>query len=63
MANRGRQVIPKTQRELAEGLHTAYVNPDNNSSTQNPNLNNPSVANRANQISFRGDDTKPFSIG
>ena len=63
MANRGRQVVPKTQRELAEGLHTPYVNPDNNSSTQNPNLNNPSVANRANQLSFKGDDTKPFSIG
>ena len=61
MAKNSRTPIPKTQRELSISQHTpleqrgAGFQP-----TENPNSN---VPNRADQLSFKGDSTKPFSIG
>jgi len=56
---------PKTQKEISRGLQTAT-----DLSRGNPNLNsNPSQNetgvdfNRSTKLSFRGDKTKPFSIG
>ena len=64
MSNQGRKPIPKTQREILISQQEPYNPPSDApgfSATGNPNLaNNP---NRAQQISFRGDTTKPFSIG
>jgi len=56
--------IPKTQREILLSQQDTYNPPANApgfSPTGNPNLAN--KINRADQISFRGDTTKPFSIG
>jgi hypothetical protein len=61
MAKNSRTPIPKTQRELSISQHTpleqrgAGFQP-----TENPNNN---IPNRADQLSFKGDTTKPFSIG
>jgi hypothetical protein len=64
MSSQGRKPIPKTQREILISQQEPYNPPDGSlgfSAVGNPNLlNNTS---RANQISFRGDTTKPFSIG
>ncbi len=64
MSDQGRKPIPKTQREILLSQQEPYNPPAGSpgfSSTGNPNLAvNP---NRAEQISFRGDTTKPFSIG
>jgi hypothetical protein len=62
MAKNSRTPIPKTQRELSISQHTpleqrgAGFQP-----TGNPN--NANNINRGDQISFKGDTTKPFSIG
>tara|TARA_R110000868_G_scaffold392013_1_gene662488 strand:- start:44 stop:310 length:267 start_codon:yes stop_codon:yes gene_type:complete len=64
MATKGRKPIPKTQKEIFISQQEPYVPPvgaPGFSPTGNPNLaNNPG---RAGQISFKGDTTKPFSIG
>jgi hypothetical protein len=57
MAKQGRKPIPKTQQKISKDLQTPY---------ELANLGNPndaSVPNRGNNVSFRGDDTKPLSIG
>lgn len=62
MSVNGRTPIPKTQKEILISQQEPY----NQSGpefqpTGNPNLaNNP---NRGEQVSFKGDSTKPFSIG
>ena len=60
----GRRITPKTQREILISQQEPYIPPPGApgfSPTGNPNLaNNP---NRGNEISFKGDTTKPFSIG
>lgn len=64
MAARGRKPIPKTQKEILISQQTPYIPPSGApgfSPTGNPN--NDDVFNRGNQISFKGDTTKPFSIG
>jgi hypothetical protein len=64
MATKGRKPIPKTQKEILISQQTPYVPPSGApgfSPTGNPN--NTDVLNRGNQISFKGDTTKPFSIG
>ena len=61
---KGRKPIPKSQRELSESLQDPYIPPVGSpgfQSTGNPN--NVDISNRAEQISFRGDTVKPFSIG
>jgi hypothetical protein len=62
MATKGRKPIPKTQREISISQQEPYTQEGPGfSPTGNPNLaNNPG---RSGQISFKGDTTKPFSIG
>lgn len=57
MATRGRKPIPKTQKELLVDQQVPYKQ----TSLGNPNLAN--GKNRGDQLSFKGDTTKPFSIG
>ena len=64
MANQGKKPIPKTQREIINSQIEPYDPPSGSpgfSSTGNPN--NADVPNRGNQVSFRGDNTKPFTLG
>ena len=60
MAVKGRKPIPKTQREISNSLITPYDKENGNPNLANPNLDN--EVNRSQQISFRGDTTKPFSV-
>tara|TARA_R110000751_G_scaffold11771_12_gene40984 strand:+ start:1558 stop:2517 length:960 start_codon:yes stop_codon:yes gene_type:complete len=64
MAKQGKIPIPKTQREILNSQIEPYNPPAGSpgfSITDNPN--NADVPNRGNQVSFRGDTTKPFSLG
>jgi hypothetical protein len=62
MAKNSRTPIPKTQREISISQHSPLEQRGKGfQPTGNPNdANN---INRGDQISFRGDTTKPFSIG
>jgi hypothetical protein len=57
MAARGKKPIPKTQREISTSPQTPYEA----TKLGNPNDFNPT--NRATELTFRNDDTKPFSLG
>lgn len=64
MATKGRKPIPKTQKEILISQQEPYNPPDGAvgfSAIGNPNEGK--VSGRADQISFKGDTTKPFSIG
>jgi hypothetical protein len=62
MATKGRKPIPKTQKEILLSTQETYNQEGPGfSPTGNPNL--ASNSGRAGQISFKGDTTKPFSIG
>ena len=65
MANRGKKPIPKTQREIFNDTQVGNFNPPPGaigfSDTGNPNETN--TPNRATQVSFRDDTTKPFTLG
>ncbi len=64
MANQGKKPIPKTQREILNSQIDPYNPPagaNGFSETGNPNDTN--TINRGNQVSFRDDTTKPFSLG
>ena len=56
---------PKTQKEilLSNPVQDTYKNPENGETTGNPNRAFPDKSNRGNQISFRDDKVKPFSLG
>lgn len=56
MATKGRTPIPKTQREISVSQQVPF-----DQSVGNPNFAN--GKNRGEQISFKGDTVKPFSIG
>jgi hypothetical protein len=56
MAKNSRTPIPKTQKQISIEQHTAF-------DTQVGNPNYANNINRGNQVSFKGDSTKPFSIG
>jgi hypothetical protein len=56
MANKGKTPTPKTQREISISQHQAY-----DTTRGNPNVVDPT--NRAEELSFKGDTTKPFSVG
>ena len=60
-----RKPIPKTQRELSEDQHQAFDRERGNPNAQiNPNENETGINfNRSTKLSFKGDNTKPFSIG
>jgi len=55
-----RRPIPKTQKELSNEQITPYSSQYGNA---NDSTNNINPLNRANQLSFKGDTTKPFSVG
>jgi len=61
MAQRGKIPVPKTQREISISQQDPYVNPETGGTRGNPN--NFSGVNRGNQVSFRDDNTKPFTLG
>ena len=54
-STRGRKVTPKSQRKISEGLQSPIL--------ENPNNAVQDISKRSSQISFKGDTTKPFSIG
>tara|TARA_Y100000034_G_scaffold37843_1_gene46495 strand:- start:558 stop:1547 length:990 start_codon:yes stop_codon:yes gene_type:complete len=58
MSSRGRKVTPKSQKEISKGLHQPYSN-----KAGNPNDTAYQITNRSNQISFKGDSVKPFTVG
>jgi hypothetical protein len=64
MAEKGKTPTPKTQREIMNSQITPYDPPEGAmgfSKTSNPNPT--PKFNRGEQVSFRGDTTKPFSLG
>jgi hypothetical protein len=61
MAERGKIPTPKSQREISISLQDPYVNPETGETRGNPNAT--STFNRGNQVSFRDDNTKPFTLG
>jgi len=65
MTEHGKIPRPKTQREilLSNPVQDTYKNPENGETTGNPNRAFPDKNNRGNQVSFRDDKTKPFSLG
>jgi len=65
MAEHGKIPRPKTQREilLSNPVQDTYKNPENGETTGNPNRAFPDRNNRGNHVSFRDDNTKPFSLG
>ncbi len=65
MANHGKIPTPKTQKEilLSNPVQDTYKNPENGETTGNPNRAFPDRNNRGNHVSFRDDNTKPFSLG
>ena len=56
MAEKGKIPTPKTQREISVSQQQAY-----DAERGNPNAT--STFNRGNQVSFRDDTTKPFTLG
>lgn len=58
MAEKGKIPVPKKQRDISESLVKPY-----DDTQGNPNDASFDPKNRANQTTFRGDTTKPFSLG
>jgi hypothetical protein len=69
-----RKPNPKSQRQISNDLINPYVNPENGETRGNPNIpsnfdqftaneQNGVGFNRSNQLSFKGDTTKPFTLG
>jgi hypothetical protein len=56
MADKGKIPTPKTQREISVSQQDAF-------DTTRGNPNNAANMNRGNQVSFRNDSTKPFTLG
>ena len=64
MASRGKIPIPKTQREILNSQIEPYSPPEGAPGfSEIGNPNDADVLNRGNQVSFRDDNTKPFSLG
>jgi len=61
MANQ-RKVTPKTQREISESLQEPLT-PGGPGFSPTGNPNDANKPNRAEQVSFKDDTVKPFSIG
>ena len=71
---RTRKPNPKSQRQISNEQIEPYVNPENGETIGNPNIpsnfdqftaneQNGIEFNRSEKLSFRGDTTKPFTIG
>ena len=69
MAEKYRRPTPKSQRELSEKLHVPYSAQEGNpnkaaDNKQFPPENEANIPfNRSNQMSFKDDTTKPFTVG
>ena len=64
MANQGKKPIPKTQREILNSQIDPYTPPAGAGGfTEAGNPNYANTPNRATQVSFRDDNTKPFTLG
>tara|TARA_R110001592_G_scaffold356088_1_gene657447 strand:- start:164 stop:1090 length:927 start_codon:yes stop_codon:yes gene_type:complete len=66
MTEKGKKPIPKTQRQLSISQQEPYVPPNGSvgfSPTGNPNSAKPPIEDRGNQISYKGDNTKPLTLG
>tara|TARA_R110002050_G_scaffold24616_1_gene65762 strand:- start:1096 stop:2046 length:951 start_codon:yes stop_codon:yes gene_type:complete len=65
MADHGKIPRPKTQKEILINTpdQQPYIAPETGNTTGNPNRAFPDKNNRGNQVSFRDDTTKPFSLG
>jgi hypothetical protein len=61
MSEKGKKPIPKSQREISLSQHESYVNPETGVTAGNPNSS--STFNRGNEVSFKDDTVKPFSLG
>ena len=60
-----RKPIPKTQKDISNGLQQPYDRERGNPNAKlNPNENETGISfNRSTKLSFKGDTVKPFSIG
>ena len=64
MADKGKTPTPKSQREISVSQQQPYNPPQGAMGfTETGNPNNANIPNRGNQVSFRDDTTKPFSLG
>tara|TARA_B100000963_G_C22535460_1_gene629564 strand:+ start:241 stop:1149 length:909 start_codon:yes stop_codon:yes gene_type:complete len=63
MAQERRKPIPPRQKELSKRLQTPYKDDEGRFDRGNPNNATFNNLDRGNQISFKGDDVQPFSIG
>jgi hypothetical protein len=63
MAQERRKPIPPRQKELSKRLQTPYKDDEGRFDRGNPNNAAFNNLDRGNQISFKGDDVQPFSIG
>jgi|TARA_A100001515_G_scaffold143253_1_gene143949 hypothetical protein len=63
MAQERRKPIPPRQKELSKRLQTPYKDDEGRFDRGNPNNAAFDNLDRGNQISFKGDDVQPFSIG
>ena len=63
MAQEIRKPIPPRQKELSKRLQTPYKDDGGRFDRGNPNNASFNNLDRGNQISFKGDDVQPFSIG
>ena len=59
MSKKGKRVIPKFQKQISQEL----TGPAFDKERGNPNDAVPNKVNRGNQLSYKGDTVKPFSIG
>ena len=69
-----RKPNPKSQKQISNDLVDPYVNPENGETIGNPNIpsnfdqftaneQNGVGPNRSEQLSFKEDSTKPFTVG
>ena len=63
MSTEYRKPIPPRQQELSKRLQTPYKDDEGRFDQGNPNDGKYDNLNRGNQVSFKGDDVLPFSIG
>ena len=63
MAQERRKPIPPRQKELSKRLQTPYKDDEGRFDRGNPNNAAFNNLDRGNQVSFKGDDVQPFSIG
>jgi len=63
MAQERKKPIPPRQKELSKRLQTPYKDDEGIFDRGNPNNATFDNLSRGNQVSFKGDDVQPFSIG